>query len=51
MAAVALDRDGIGLGLARGFLTTMFKFGDAPLRTAATTVSFPEASMQLCGDW
>jgi hypothetical protein len=42
MAAVAVDIDGTTIGVARGFLTTTFRLGkDAPLRTAATTVSFP----------
>lgn len=52
MAAVAVDREGTGFGLACAFLTMTCKLGvDAPFRTAATTVSLPEPSIQLCGDW
>jgi len=50
MAAVAVEIEGTGFGLARGTLTMTRRFGAAlALRTAATMVSFPVTSKQLCG--
>lgn len=52
MGADAVDKAGTAMPGARGTLTITLKVGEgAPLRTAATTLSFPEASKQLWGDW